>query len=226
MALIQLASLIVIGPEQNYLFYFKVLPFMLQEGAKVTLENIGLAKYPQLLLGAGPVLAKVISQILCLALLAASIFAVVRTQRRDSGEQAIALEFVMFVSLMLLFLPNSWAHYQLLLLLPVLVLLKGCMAPERARPAVLASVLLAALLLLFYFPCADGSMPFPCAATPWFMGLFRFPRPFHDAMVNLRVLSGLLVWGASFALLVIPRASNGGGSRRSPAVDHSAIHAA
>jgi hypothetical protein len=225
MGLIQVAGLIVIGPEENYLFYFKILPVMLQEGAKVTLENIGIAKYPQLLLGATPATADALSRMLCLALLAASIFAVVRAERTGGEKAPIALEFALFVSLMLLFLPNSWAHYQLLLLLPLLVALKGCMAPERLRPAVLASVMLASLLLLFYFPCADASMPFPCAATPWFMGLFRFPRPFHDAMVNLRVLSGLLVWGASFALIILPRASTEGGRRRSPGADHSASHA-
>ncbi len=222
MGLIQVASLIVVGPEQNYLFYFKILPVMLHEGAKVTLENIGIAKYPQLLLGATPAASAALSRFFCLALLAASIFAVLRAEREGSRNAPIALEWALFVSLMLLFLPNSWAHYQLLLLLPLLVALKGCLAPERLRPAVLASVMLASLLLLFYFPCADASMPFPCAATPWFMGLFRFPRPFHDAMVNLRVLSGLLVWGASFALIILPRPSSAGEKPLSPGAERSA----
>lgn len=225
MGLIQLASLIVVGPQENHLFWFKILPVMLQEGAKVTLENIGIAKYPQLLVGATPAMAATLSRIFCLALLAASIFAVVRAERVGGGRDPVALEWALFVSLMLLFLPNSWAHYQLLLLLPLLIVIEECMASQRPRPAVLASSMLACLLLLFYFPCADGSMPFPCAATPWFMGLFRFPRPFHDAMVNLRVLSGLLVWGASFALLILPRASSAGESSRSPVAHHSASHA-
>jgi hypothetical protein len=222
MALIQVASLIVIGPEENYLFYFKILPVMLQEGAQVTLENIGLAKYPQLLLGVGPAAASAMSRTFCLVLLVASIYAVMRSERIDRGRRSRPLEFALFVSLMLLFLPNSWAHYQLLLLLPLLVMLRECMMPGRGRPAVLASVMLASVLLLFYFPCADGSMPFPCAATPWFMGLIRLPRHFHDAMVNLRVLSGLLVWGAAFAMLILPRASIADESPRSPGADHTA----
>jgi hypothetical protein len=204
MVLIQVACMIVIGPQENYLFFFRILPVMLQEGAKVTLENIGLAKYPQLLLGAGPTLAKAVSQLFCLALLAASVYAVLRAARIERSSRLIALEFALFVSLMLLFLPNSWAHYQLLLLLPLLVVLKWCLPPEPPRPAVVACAMLACGLLLFYFPCADASLPYPCARTPWFLGLFRFPRSFHDSMVDLRVLSGLLAWGASFALLIAP----------------------
>jgi hypothetical protein len=200
MVLIQTASLIIIGPQQNYIFFFKILPSMMGEQPKLILENFGIAGYLQSLLGLTPAAAKRVAQLICLALLATSLYAL---RRGDSRE----LRFTLFIPLMLLFLPNSWANYQLLLLLPLLVVLRSCISKTRPRPELAAALLIAYLLALFYAPCADASQPYPCAVTPLFLGLWQFPRPFHDGLVALRIFASLALWGSAIFLLLERSAS-------------------
>jgi len=195
MALIQAASLIIIGPQQNYIFFFKILPSMMGEQTRLILENFGIAGYLQSLLGLAPAAAKRVAQLICLALLAASLYAL----RKDGRSE---LQFTLFIPLMLLLLPNSWANYQLLLLLPLLVVLRSCITQARPRPELAAVLLIAYLLLLFYAPCAGASQPYPCAVTPFFLGLLQFPRPFHDGLVALRILASLALWGSALYLLL------------------------
>jgi hypothetical protein len=140
--------------------------------------------------------------VICLALLALSLYGLYRGAgvRLEEGDKT--LQFVLFVPLLLLFLPNSWGNYQLLLLLPSLALLRACICAERPRMTLAAVIVVAYLLTLFYAPCADLSQPFPCAQTPLFLGLFQFPRHFHDGMVALRILSSFLIWGGCLFLLL------------------------
>ena len=43
------------------------------------------------------------------------------------------------------------------------------------------------------------------AQTPYFLGLVRLPRGFHDLMVDARALSPLLVWTGLFSVLFYGR---------------------
>jgi hypothetical protein len=201
--LIQLAGLIVIGPEQNRLFYFEVLPLLLREVPQLSSENIGLARYALALFDFEPTTAKRLAQAVMLMLLAVSVYAVELNRRRAHGAPA-AVELSLFLPLMLLAPPNSWVNYQLLLLLPIFVLLAQGVGPRPCWP-VLLSTLVAALLMLFYRPCAEPTVGWPCARTPYFLGLQPLPRVLHDLGVDLRGLASLLVWGAACYLLLLPR---------------------
>jgi hypothetical protein len=194
--------LIIIGPQQNQVFFFKILPAMMAEHAKLIPENLGIATYFQQLLGIAPEAAKRIAQLFSLALLSLSLFALYRGGGPSSRGDRAALEFALFVPLLLLFMPNSWAHYQLLLLLPFVVALRICLSAEQIRPEPAALLLVAYALTLFYSPCAEASSGFPCAGDPLMLGLFSLPRSFHDGMVALRVFANLLLWSACLLLLL------------------------
>lgn len=203
--LIQAVSLAVIGLHENQVYFFRILPTMLGETSKVATENLALGRYLQELSGVGPMAAKRISQGVVLALLAAFFYATHRGRRGAAGGERRALEYSLFLALMLLWMPNSWISYQTLLLPLYLVLLREALEAERRRAALLLPLLAGYACLLFYAPCAGPEMPWPCAETPRFLGLLQLPRGFHDFMVHLRLLGTLLPVAAGFGLLFAAR---------------------
>lgn len=194
MVAIQLLSLAVFGLSENFVYLFRILPGMLGEAPLLDAENLGLGRYVQSLLGAGPGAAAWITRLLALALAGASVAAVLRRGEPSDEPRRTALEFGLFVTLVLLLLANSWVNYQLLLLLPLLVLLSAGLEPERKRWTILAVTLAAGVLLLFYAPCGPEEPGIPCSETPWFLGLVHLPRGLHDSLVGLRVLATLGIW--------------------------------
>ena len=211
-ALILLASWSVIGPAENETYFLRVLPLLLGENPEATTENLSPARYLVATLGLEPSTAKRVAPALVLPLLVASALAVLRRFRGRRGDRfACAVAFSLFVPLMLLAMPNSWVNYQLLLLLPLLVL--ACEA-SRGGPERGATILLSALAyvpLLFYWPCADPrEVSWPCARTPLFLGLAELPRGFHDTMVALRGLSPFLIWAALLSALLYGTSSGRG----------------
>ena len=82
---------------------------------------------------------------------------------------------------------------------------------RRVRLGALTMLLVAAYVpMLFYWPCEAPTVPWPCAQTPYFLGLVRLPRGFHDLMVETRALSPFLVWAGLFSALVYGRAADSG----------------
>jgi len=195
-ALVQLACLIVLGVETNRVFFLDVLPILLRESPVGTSENVGLARYALLLFGADPAVAKRVAQLALLLLTAATLLTVEKNRR--AGVDRGTVELAAMIPLMLLSTPNSWVNYQLLLL-PALLVLFAKGIGRRLDWGVLAPALAASALLLFYWPCAEPAVGWPCARTPDFLGIHALPRRLHDVGVDLRGLATLLVWAtASF----------------------------
>jgi hypothetical protein len=212
--LVLVSALIVIGVEECSAYFFRILPLISREAPSTTSENLSFGRYLQQWGGAGPQLAKRAGQAIVLAMVVLSLVAVHRSRRDESDREHAAVCFALFVPLMLLALPNSWVNYQLLLLLPFVVLLHHCLTAER-KPALLAVALVVSYLpTLFYWPCEQASVPWPCAQTPRFLGLWQLPRTLHDFMVDLRLLSTLILWVA--LLYVVTRRP---GSARGGAAD-------
>jgi hypothetical protein len=203
--LIAVASLIVIGPEENAAYFFKILPLLLDETPRLSSENVSPARHLQGLLGLGGAWAKRLGQLLVLPLVVSSLVVVWRRQRALGGRLAGATAFALFVPLMLLAMPNSWVNYQLLLLLPILVLACHCTRSGPDRLALTALLTAGYVPLLFYWPCEAPSVPWPCAQTPYFLGLVRLPRVIHDLFVETRALSPLLIWTGLFSVLYYGR---------------------
>jgi len=202
-ALILAVSWLVIGPAENQKYFLRVLPLLLRENPELSTENLSLARYLMAILAFEPPLSKRIAQALVLPLVVASLVAVWRRSRgRPEDRYASAVAFSLFVPLMLIAMPNYWVNYQLLLLLPLLVV---CCEVSRRGPDARATALLAGLAyapMLFYWPCADPSVSWPCARTPLLLGLVALPRAFHDLMVALRGLSAFLLWAALLSTLL------------------------
>jgi hypothetical protein len=214
--LLQGASLVVIGLPPNQVYFSRILPEMLSETSKVIGHNLAAGRYLQEWFGFEPMAAKRIGQGLALGLLALFFWAAHHRRGDGRRERQLALEYSLFLALMLVWMPNSWFNYQLLLLPLYLVLLREALEPRRGRAWLLAALAAGYGSLLFYAPCAGPEMPWPCAETPRFLGLFRFPRALQDFMVQLRLLGTLLPLGAGFALLLAGR-----GTASSPAPDEA-----
>lgn len=196
-------SLLFIDLDAHVTFFTRILPVMLQENPSLHVQNLSLGRPLQEIAGFGPLAARRTGQAVAVALLGLSIFAVRRPRAAERSGNREALRLSLFVALMLLAMPNCWSHYQVMLLLPFFSLAAwtGGAAAGARRTCVLVLASTAYFLTLWSTPCADPSYPYPCAQTPYFLGLFQFPRPLHDAMVYLKGAANLLVWGAAFAAL-------------------------
>jgi alpha-1,2-mannosyltransferase len=203
-------SLAVFGTGQNRLYFTRILPEMLQERPDSTTENVAFGRYAQTLLGATPEVAKRVGQLLAVPLAIVSVIAVYRGRRLGAVEERVPLELALFVALMLLCLANSWTHYQVLLLIPILVLLAHAWARPRDRASVLAATLPCWGLLLL------------SENTPRVEGFYPLPRRLHAALLDAKVVSTLLAWGALLALL-LRRPDEIGDDRAGTVAPHSAI---
>ncbi|MET1081512.1 MAG: glycosyltransferase family 87 protein [Burkholderiales bacterium] len=183
-------SLAVFGPAQNRLYFTRILPVMLQEQPDPSTENVAFGRYAQTLLGATPAVAKRVGQLLAVPLVMVSAIVVYRGRRLRTVEERVPLELALFVALMLLCLANSWTHYQLLLLIPILVLLAHAWARPRDRASVLAATLPCWGLLLL----SDN--------TPRVEGFYPLPPRLHAALLDAKLVSTVLAWGALLALLL------------------------
>lgn len=204
--LVTVSTVIVFGPEQNRLFFFEILPFLLSEPPLVdNTGNVSLARHLQELAGFGPAMAKTVQALLGLALLAVSALVVHRAGWQRDDRDGDTLGLCLFVALMLTAMPNSWTNYQLLLLPVLLVLLGGAWGLETRRGPLLAALFVAYLPLTFYQPCAPPTVSWPCAQTPFFLGLVQLPRGLHDVMVELRAISSPILWGCLLTLILSRR---------------------
>jgi hypothetical protein len=209
-------SVLVIGIRENATYYLKILPLLLAEAPQASSENLSWARFLELGMGLAPGVAKRVGQALVLPLIGVSVVAVWPRRTEANSRLRRATQFGLFVPLMLLVMPNSWVNYQLLLLLPILVLLVHCVTPGRDRWG-LSLVLAAAYLpTMFYWPCAAPSVPWPCAQTPLFLGLARLPRLLHDLMVELRAITPLLLWAGLYTALRSETADDGSAPSHRP----------
>jgi hypothetical protein len=211
-ALVTAPTVVVFGVEQNRLYFFEILPFLSGEPALAgNTGNVSLARHLQELAGLGPTLAGSLQICFGLALLAVSALVVHRADRPRQDREGDTLGLCLFIALMLTAMPNSWTNYQLLLLPVLLVLLRGARRlPWRRRGPLSAALLVAYVPLTFYQPCAAPTVTWPCAQTPYYLGLFQLPRGFHDLMVDLRALSSPVLWGCMLALILWRRGEGKG----------------
>ncbi|MDH3629195.1 MAG: DUF2029 domain-containing protein [Acidobacteriota bacterium] len=173
-------------------YYFRILPYLLSEPPVGGSENVGLARYLIDYAGlAGNVAKRCVQGVMILGLL--TFVGLFRRGGEGSSEAKTWLEFGLFISLMLTVMPNSWVNYQLLLVIPLAAIFSELQSNAQSAQRWLPWVALAVLPLLFYQPCADPSVGWPCAQTPSFLGLGALPRGLHDLFVLLRGFSAPLL---------------------------------
>jgi len=194
--LVTVASLIVVGAEQTSVFFLKVLPAMGDELPLISSENVALGRYGATHFGLGRETAALLGKLVGWLLMAASALLILLRPAPPAASRRAGSEWLLFVPATLLLMPNAWVNYQLLLLLPLLVLVQQGFRDGQTDWAILLPTALAFALSLFYAPCAESELAWPCARTPTFLGVAPLPRALHDAFVELRGLTNLLVWGA------------------------------
>jgi len=189
-AALLLGTVAVIGVRENSLYFLKILPFLLRNDLPVVSpENLSIARYATELLGMSPLAAKWAGTALFLALSGLTAAAILRGNPGGKDSWREAWEFLAFLSLIPLGLTNSWANYQLLLLLPILALLARCLSAEPSPTGLSAAVLAGCFLLMF------------SENTPDIRGYYPVPRPLHEFLIDMKILSNLLIWGGIVSVL-------------------------
>ena len=157
-----LIGLAVFGAFNNGVYFGHLLPFMSGEAAVDGFgsEGMGLPRYLDALLGLDPVAAKRTSMLVVAAAFALTggVAVAARSRARTVGIEVLA--FAAFVPLTLQLLPNAWANYQVLLLLPLLaVVLVRAAAGGPHGPLLLAAT--AYVLCLYHQQMSDMGWPRP-----------------------------------------------------------------
>jgi len=155
-----LVGLAVFGTSENAVYFGHLLPFMSGETAVDGFgsEGMGLPRYLDALLGLDPVAAKRAATVLVAAAFALTGGLVIAARSRDRTIRVEVLAFAAFVPLTLELLPNAWANYQVLLLLPLLaVLLPAPTAGGPQGPLLLAATAYA--LCLYHQQMTDMGWP-------------------------------------------------------------------
>jgi hypothetical protein len=206
MAALGLLGWWVVGAEQNLAYFTVILPRMLQESAMIDPENVSLAKPFQTLLGLAPPLAKRATQMVALAVLSGGYWILYRRgdDRRRSLDPTLLL--ALFVCAMLMFMPNAWTNYLMLLLVPFAVVLSRMAHDVPSNTGAAGSALFAFFLTLFYTPCGSFREGIPCTEDPPFLGVLRWPRGVHDLMVEWKVIAVAALVAAWFAVARKPDA--------------------
>ncbi|NIL99516.1 MAG: DUF2029 domain-containing protein [Acidobacteria bacterium] len=188
----------VVGSEQNLLYWTVILPRLMQEVPSMGADNVALTKPLQRLIGIDPGIAKRVVQALALAALSAGYWVLYRHGKQRRPEIDAELSFGLFVCTMLLFMPNLWSNYLVLLIIPIASILSHLFGSFDEVPApALGTLAFAYFLMLFYTPCAPFDPQTPCTRDPLFLGIFAWPRELHDLLVEWKTLATaavLAVW--------------------------------
>ncbi|MBW8051162.1 MAG: DUF2029 domain-containing protein [Cytophagales bacterium] len=114
---LMIVSILVVGFQEVYDFYFILLPYMFMESAQDTSDNISLeiffAKLPFL----NPLIAKGLSTFTTIILVSFSVFSILQNRKKHQSIEINLLEISLFIPLLLMIYGNSWLNYQLLLML-------------------------------------------------------------------------------------------------------------
>lgn len=189
-----LLSVAVVGVEENYKFFFQILPHLGAETPKVSTENLAIGRYLIQLFGISPMHAKSVSIGIIVPLWIISCGAVMLRHEAKTHDPRSLLQYCIFIPLILLSMPNSWINYQALLILPILVILNHRFGSRAIEVAALTGMLTAFGILLF------------SRNTPRFMpGLFPAPEALHAFLVDYRILGTLLIWALLIALVYAER---------------------
>ncbi len=189
-----LASLALLGPGECAQYFLRAVPVMAREPPIETFraENAGLARWLVQHAGQQPLAARQWSALLALAMLVVALAAAWPKAARAATPAALAV----LVPIALVILPNSWANYQLLLLVPLAAILGAAAGTRRAATAVgLGSAALLVGAWLAYSIDADH-YPLWLHLPPW---LAR-------ALQETRVFATLLTWLGSLAALRVEAA--------------------
>jgi len=190
----------VIGPEQNRLYWTVILPRLMQEVPFVDPENVSLAKPLQSLAGLAPQAAKRVAQLISLISLSVGYGVLYRRAERRSAIDA-ELSFGLFLCTMLLFLPNAWTNYLVLLLVPIAIVLShGVVQRVSVPPWAVGTLAFGFFLTLFFTPCGPWDPQVPCTRDPVFLGLLHWPRGLHDMLVEWKALVVPVVLTVWFAV--------------------------
>lgn len=129
--LLLLASVQVFGLENHVFYYMRLLPVLLRE---TSLDGLGNFSVGRLFVEwfSGPEQAMTAFTVFKNTLLffTASVLWMAKPQEKQDMQEA-SIKLSLIVCMLLLYLPNYWGNYQLVLLLPVLSLLANAYALDR-----------------------------------------------------------------------------------------------
>lgn len=180
-------AVMLLGVEPHVDYVTRILPVLLKEGANIWLINATLLHDPMIPAGFRPVLACV---------LIGMTWGVMNFRAAQKTTDRVALEFCMVLLVALLLLKNFWVSYQLVLLLPVLVLAGGMLAGKSLA-------WWRGLVALMAFVPLLGSMAYGPIELPhyqWFIA--HGGQVWMDTLGSARRFSAPLLWVGMVVLVV------------------------
>ncbi len=185
-----LLSLLVFGIEPHRFYYFNLLPLLLNETSLTEPGNFSLGRFFVLLMDNDKQAMQVFA-IFKNILLLLSAFVLWQSRPASNRPDAnAAIKLSLAVSMLLLYLPNYWSNYQLVLLVPILTLLanaynKGYLWRTQGAVSTLC-------WLLMLFTVDSGGV-----YTPLSLGKLQ---PLASHIVSCRFAVPLLLWGLCMAV--------------------------
>jgi hypothetical protein len=179
---------LVFGWEANRVYFGRLLPYMAGESLVDLPRNVSAARLGKQLFGASPEQAKLLARAITIPLVGLSLLLVWRRRTAPPDSRLDGLGLAAFTALMLMCLTNSWANYQLLLLVPLLTLLGVAVAGGHRLG--LAALACACVPLLF----SENTFPVE--------GWQPLPQGLQALMIEARILPTIATWAAAILLLV------------------------
>lgn len=214
--LLVLLMIACFGLTENQWYFFHALPVMLQEGAFINHENVGVEKLINHLfstsqfihyetpLGVG---SAAITKIILWTCYLLGVFAFFRKGNvlGSNNQYPHYMAFSLLLTLAILTLKNPWSNYQVLLVIPMLYILSLLMPLPAKKFVIFVFVL--TWVLLFLSP-ENKSLFFSCFAetgNPLFMGILSL---LNNKLFAIRGAATLLVYLMLVSLLLNRKATS------------------
>lgn len=183
LVLIIIFSVVIIGFQESYNYFFKILPYLLKETALVSMENLSICRYLQEMFSIDPQISIKISKGISFFLLFLSCLIIYMNKKQNISDNYIKLEYCIFIPLLLLYPQNSWSNYQLYLLLPIFIVLTHKFKFKNLK-------LISQFLVIIAFVGTLFSENYPGYILHFIPVRFSL----HNFFINFRIVSTLFVW--------------------------------
>ena len=193
--LVFLVSMAVFGLDNHIFFYTRLLPLLLNETSVADASNFSLG-YFFVRHWEDRHIAMLYFGVFKMLMLAATVAVLWLCGRHQDGcARYAAMKLSLIVCAMLLYLPNYWGNYQLILILPVLTLLAGAYADHRRS---FWQGVVAVMCWLFLVLSKDGGGMF----APFYLS--KYPHWVNNG-ADFRMYIPLVLWFAMVLALLTQR---------------------
>lgn len=186
-ATIAIVPIIIMGIEVHKIYFIEILPIIIKEETLLSDYNLSFISLLN---------SKGIPDIFCKAfILLASILVILSARKNSSAKNIDELVFGFCISLTILLIPNCWGNYQLILIMPVIILLGHAWNSVGLARATATLIAIAAWLPM------TSSANYPSLKISY---MEFIPTNILENIIYLRHFSALILWAGVACILLTP----------------------